>query len=454
MSEGFSELKWNKINSISRSFCAAKWLQVTVDLVTGTTHSCHHPQRHLVPIEELEKDVSALHNTNFKKQQRKLMLDGVRPKECSYCWDVEDIGEKYSDRYIKSTDSWAWDQLDSIAQTPWDQNIQPKYLEVMLDNLCNFSCSYCMATVSTGVAAELKKFGQYSFFESKHRAGHFSRTPEERKIFADAFDKWLNQICSNLKVLRITGGEPLITPLFWKMLDTIEALGNENLQFIVNTHLNHTEPKMLQFTKKIDDLLQKKKINSVEIYTSLDTYGDQAEYIRHGLDYQLVLKNISNLYAWNPNVRVVVMCTFNILSAAKFDLFLQDIIELKQKYSSLVVDISGLKAPEYLRADIHTPNILKFIENSVNFMKKNSEYFSEHEINKLKRTYEWCSNSKRLDKLNIYRADFYKFINEYDKRKGKTFLNIFPEYKDFYIECKKAVFENFFNQKSIGIDTK
>lgn len=454
MSEGFSEEKWKKINSVSSCFCTAKWLQVTVDLVTGTTHSCHHPKRHLVPIEEIKKDISALHNTNFKKQQRKLMLEGVRPPECSYCWDVEDLGEKYSDRYIKSTDEWAWNELDRIAQTPWDQNVQPKYLEVMLDNLCNFSCAYCMATVSTGVAAELKKFGPYSFFGSKHREGHFSRTLEERQIFAEAFDQWLQQICSTLKVLRITGGEPLLTSLFWKMLDTVESLGNQNLQFIVNTHLNHREAKMLQFTNKIDELLKKKKIGSIEIYTSLDTQGEQAEYIRHGLDYQQVLKNIEYLYTWNPDVRVVVMCTFNILSAARFNLFLQDMIELKKKYPSLVLDISALKSPEYLRADINTESVLRWIEQSVDYMKKNSEYFSEHEINKLKRTYEWCLSSNRFTKLNIYRAAFYKFVNEYDKRKGKTFTKIFPEYKDFYIECKKAVFENSFDAAAQGSYSK
>ena len=32
-----------KINKVSPTFCAAKWLQSTILLYNGETHSCHHP---------------------------------------------------------------------------------------------------------------------------------------------------------------------------------------------------------------------------------------------------------------------------------------------------------------------------------------------------------------------------------------------------------------------------
>ena len=62
-----------KLAAISPTFCAAKWLQVTLHLSTGTNHSCHHPKVHLIPLEELEKSPAALHNTEYKKQLRKQM---------------------------------------------------------------------------------------------------------------------------------------------------------------------------------------------------------------------------------------------------------------------------------------------------------------------------------------------------------------------------------------------
>ena len=80
----------DKLDSVSPSFCTAKWLQVTLHLQTGFNHSCHHPQTHKIPLQEIENNPSALHNTEYKKQQRKMMLDGERPSECQYCWNVED----------------------------------------------------------------------------------------------------------------------------------------------------------------------------------------------------------------------------------------------------------------------------------------------------------------------------------------------------------------------------
>ena len=60
-----------KLNEVGRGFCLAKWNQVTVLLQTGMTHSCHHPVPHKIPLEELKENKSALHNTKFKKLQRK-----------------------------------------------------------------------------------------------------------------------------------------------------------------------------------------------------------------------------------------------------------------------------------------------------------------------------------------------------------------------------------------------
>ena len=51
------------LNDVSPSMCLAKWSQVTLHLATGTTHSCHHPASHKIPLVELKRSPSALHNT-------------------------------------------------------------------------------------------------------------------------------------------------------------------------------------------------------------------------------------------------------------------------------------------------------------------------------------------------------------------------------------------------------
>ena len=64
-------------------------------LQTGYNHSCHHPSPHKIPEEEVKANPAALHNSKFKKEQRAKMLKGIRPDECGYCWNIEDLGKDY-----------------------------------------------------------------------------------------------------------------------------------------------------------------------------------------------------------------------------------------------------------------------------------------------------------------------------------------------------------------------
>ena len=72
MSENQFEVIKNKLDSVGCGFCLAKWTQVTMHLHNGLTHSCHHPSPHKIPLQEIKNNPSALHNTRFKKEKRKL----------------------------------------------------------------------------------------------------------------------------------------------------------------------------------------------------------------------------------------------------------------------------------------------------------------------------------------------------------------------------------------------
>ena len=100
------EMMRDRLNAVSTLLCLAKWYNVTVQLQNGHTHSCYHPSTHHVPLAELAKNPSALHNTQYRKKLRKEMLAGKRPAECQYCWSVEDASPgNLSDRTLKSNES-------------------------------------------------------------------------------------------------------------------------------------------------------------------------------------------------------------------------------------------------------------------------------------------------------------------------------------------------------------
>src|SRR6185312_4282007 len=100
----FSDIR-KKLDKVSPCLCLAKWYQVTLNLQSGLTDSCHHPNPHRVPESEIQANPDAIHNSSYKMLRRKEMLEGKRPKECVYCWEIEDLSsELVSDRFIKSND--------------------------------------------------------------------------------------------------------------------------------------------------------------------------------------------------------------------------------------------------------------------------------------------------------------------------------------------------------------
>ena len=137
--KNFEETKKN-LNSVGCGMCLAKWTQVTMHLQTGFNHSCHHPSVHKIPVKEIEQNPSALHNTRFKKYKRKEMLEGGRPSECDYCWNIEDNSNTYSDRIYKSSEPWSKPHFEEIAKSDWKADFNPRYVEVSFSNTCNFKC--------------------------------------------------------------------------------------------------------------------------------------------------------------------------------------------------------------------------------------------------------------------------------------------------------------------------
>ena len=149
-----------QLDTISPSMCYAKWSQVSMHLTNGQTHSCYHPPTHSIPLDELKDNPTALHNTKEKKEQRRQMLKGERPDGCSYCWDIEDQGDR-SDRVYRSGEYWAQESKEDIMDAGASGNINPRYVEVNFNQACNFKCSYCSPHLSTAWQEEIDEFGEY-----------------------------------------------------------------------------------------------------------------------------------------------------------------------------------------------------------------------------------------------------------------------------------------------------
>ena len=438
------EEKREKINSVSCSFCTAKWLQTTLMLQNGYNHSCHHPAPHKIPLHEIEINPAALHNSKFKKEQRAKMLNGERPKECGYCWKIEDLDKNYfSDRHYKTSDTWAWDRFEDIAKSNPQDDVYPSYLEVSFSNACNFACAYCSPEISSKWMEDIKKNGEYPTKHGSHNldylksSGKMPYKNREHNPYVEAFWKWFPDALPHLKVLRITGGEPTMSKDTWKLLDYLLENPQQGLDIAINTN-GCVEDKL------IDKLIL--KVNAlanvgvkVDIYTSLESTGPQAEYARDGLDYNKWLVNTERFLNETKST-VAIMTTVNILSLPTFNEFIIKLMELRSRYNERFADnrlplsINIMHWPPHLQCTLLDKSERERIANLIeNNCKQWLKYYSEEKFGRIYLE-EWdqiqrfCNYLRSEDPAIEHRSDFVRYIHAYDKRRNKNFKDTFPEY--------------------------
>ena len=450
-----------ELDEISPSFCVAKWKQVTMHLHNGHTHSCHHPNTHLVPLDEIKDNPTALHNTNFKKSQRKLMLEGNRPSECQYCWNVEDSGDPFSDRIYKSASkSWGKPFIQDIASKPWDDNVDPSYVEVSFGNVCNFKCSYCSPQVSSQWMEEIERHGAYptsTRFNSLDWLKSQNAMPipnKDENPYVDAFWEWWPTMYKSLQHFRVTGGEPLLNKNTFKILDYIIENPNTNLEVSINTNMNPPPEVFAKFLEKIKIIVEENKVKKFKIFTSAEAHGAQSEYIRYGMNYQTWLDNIHKTFEHVPDIKFSIMSTYNIFSLPSYTLFLKDVLDIKRKYiqsntkdSPMMIDITYLRHPQHQTVFlIDNKKHLDMIQEQIDFMDANLESstrpydgFFKFEVDKLKRILNMLSEyiKNPTGDLEKTRKDFVIFVDEHDQRRGTNFLNTFPELSEAYYRWKK-----------------
>ena len=438
------------------SLCLAKWQQVSLHLPTGLNNSCYHPPLHEIDVHPLEFHPSALHNTAHKKQQRKKMLAGEKPKECNYCWTMEDAGH-LSDRHYRSGEPWAAEHYDNIVNQPWDADVTPSYVEVNFSHGCNLACSYCSPQFSTEWGKDIERWGAYPTKSPHNDPMHFKgrRQPipvRENNPYVEAFWRWWPELYPKLKHFRMTGGEPLMDKNTYRVFDYILASPKPDLHVDVTSNFS-VEPKLFdQYIGKVKELCTGERIEHFMQYVSLDTGNpEHAEYIRHGLDYKKMERNVNEYLTDVPNRNsLTFLITMNNLSLLGLQRQLEWILDLRKMhshtYQRVWFDTPVLRTPTWQSLQILPESYVHILENVVKWMKLHKldedsdrfDGFKDYEIQRLERDVTWMRKGKKLNEKYIHdtRADFYRFFNEYDKRRNTDFLDTFPQMKEFWQECK------------------
>jgi hypothetical protein len=183
------------------------------------------------------------------------------------------------------------------------------------------------------------------------------------------------------------------------------------------------------------------------MFTSVDTWGKDAEYIRNGLVFDKFWDNCNKFLRECPVPSLTFMVTYNALSVFNFDKFIEGTYKLKTEYmnkyriypsSVCVIDISYLRYPTHQTVKVLPRNTWPLINKQIKLMKKlhcdrnGIEYFTDMEISKLERILDWLKSKNNRKQLFKDKKDFGLFFREHDKRRNTNFLETFPLLEKLY----------------------
>jgi len=435
------DFKQQVLDPISASFCAAKWYNATIWLGSGMTTSCHHPPAHRVDADRVRANPALLHNTEQKKADRAQMLRGERPQGCEYCWRIEDMAEStgthaVSDRVYKSR-IYPIEALHDARDTPPAADVDLRTLEIAFDRTCQLACSYCNPAFSSSWVRDIRRGGPYEGLVSDGR-NHFTHTHDSAQLYTvaennpyvDAFFAWWERdLHRTLQELRITGGEPLMSAHTWRLIDWFKTnAGRSQTRLAINSNLgpNTDIPRLLEATKDIE----------IDLYTSCESVGAAAEYIRSGLDYAQWQNNVETLLNSDQFRGIHVMNTINALCLTTLDQFLEYIVELKKQYGRDAINftLNILRFPSFQSATVLSDDLrCVYKDRLVDFVvrHKGYSYLHEYEINHVLRLIDYLDVVKTphdgAADVATLRKDFRSFYAQYDQRRGLSFEATFPE---------------------------
>jgi MoaA/NifB/PqqE/SkfB family radical SAM enzyme len=271
-----------------------------------------------------------------------------------------------------------------------------RYLDVRWSNICNLKCRSCSATYSSSWAKEDGKKNVYIFAGGENND----------KLFAD-FEKHFDTI----EEFYFAGGEPLLMDTHYKILDYLISNGKHNVKLRYNTNLTSLKYKGKSITHYW------KQFSNVQVFASLDHYGERAEYIREGTDWKTVEQNLQEIKLETPHVDLqvsTVVSVFNVSTLTDFIDYLLDNLFNIDKFKPQFYNIIN---PEYYSFDV--------IENKQEIINKLKEKtYNKHIDQQLNNVVNALTSSQYNDTL--YR-EFRYITDMYDIKRNQNFLTTFPE---------------------------
>jgi len=202
----------------------------------------------------------------------------------------------------------------------------------------------------------------------------------------------------------MTGGEPLMDKNTFRMFEYVKNHPKENLHLSITSNCCPPGDQWSKFMSSLKEITDRDAVEHFMLFCSLDSWGKQAEYIRDGLDFDVLYKNITQYLRESEKHSLSFIITFNVLSYPKFFEYMKNILKLRQEYNTdrqlIWFDVPQLSSPSWMDPRL-VPELVIVLKQTLEFMKTHKETwstrfkgFKDFEIDKVQRLIDWIYISK------------------------------------------------------------
>ena len=323
---------------------------------------------------------------NMVNLKNHLLTSDVLPSSCEGCQKEEDAGL----RSMRNEFGRIVERSDTYKFNPDEYKLL--WLDYRESNLCNFSCKMCGSELSS----------THAKIDGVHGKTGILKNPHKLQMYLDKLD--------DVQIVQFLGGEPTLTDSMYIILKEIRS---RNLQHNMCMAIV-TNGSLIQ--RHEDNLLELfEGFIEVDLSISIDVTGEHHNYWRHKNTWKTVEENINKIYKWKQlhsnmkcNTRTALSWPTAYASRAVFDMF-KDVDDIGQRWN-LVTQPLGLS----------------IVQLSTEELDKLAEYWKDYPD--VQNAFANTISDQSIREL----VERKIAIRRHDKWHGNSFVDAFPEFKDFY----------------------
>jgi MoaA/NifB/PqqE/SkfB family radical SAM enzyme len=367
-------------------------------------------------------------NSEQMKQTRLQMLAGDKPASCLKCYQEEHNG-------IVSKRQWetvVWKERinieEIVAKTSPDGAlpVDIPYFDLRLGNMCQLKCVMCSPHDSSAWIKEWKiQYPKYKTIELKQDQQwdiDFDYTWYQKGVFLES----MRSQAHNIKELYFAGGEPLLIPEHYKILEFMIESGAAS-GCILRYNSNG-----LELPEKLFELW--KHFKQVKFNFSVDAVGARNDYIRYPSKWADVVANLKRLDDTPDNIVVNIACAVQLLNV----LYVPELVHWKNSmnfkkinlppYGAGLIGTHLVYLPSYLNVRVLPKHLKDKVSESVDYFchrqMRNQEFVNNpYGLKRWQGLVQYMNQADWSDKL----PTLLDYLEVTDQQRGTNFRTIFPD---------------------------